>query len=122
MHETAAEAIGTLTARVVDPRLRRLKGTCRFDVEDTGSWRLSFDEGGVRIAEGPGEADCAVSCREEDLVRAIRGEQNLITAFMQGRLRIRGDYGLFRQLHQFLRLRPPPATPLAATERPVEPP
>jgi putative sterol carrier protein len=85
-----------------DPRLERVRGSYCFDVENVGAFLMRVDHGKVEVAEGGGEADCTIRSSPEDFVRIATGEQNLITAYMQGRIEFRGDLGLAQKLHGFL--------------------
>jgi len=86
-----------------DPRLQGISGSYRFDVEGVGSWRLEVHDGTVAVTEGTGPADCVIRCDEADFVRIARGEQNLFTAVLQGRVQVEGDYALAQRLHGFVR-------------------
>jgi putative sterol carrier protein len=44
-----------------------------------------------------------IRCDEADFVRIARGEQNLFTAVLQGRVQVEGDYALAQRLHGFVR-------------------
>ena len=69
----------------------KTSGTYRFDVEGEGSWLITVAEGAPSVTKGGGAADCILSCNREDFERIVTGRQNLLTAHMQGRLRIEGD-------------------------------
>jgi putative sterol carrier protein len=74
-----------------NPAFEQLVGTYRFDVDGQGSWLIKVDHGTISISKGTGEADCVLSCSAEDFEAIITGRQNLLTAHMQGRLRIEGS-------------------------------
>lgn len=40
------------------------------------------------------DADCAVSCKLPEALAIVRGEDDAEVAYMQGRLKLEGDYGL----------------------------
>ena len=75
----------------LNPTLQPTVGTFRFDVEGQGSWLIKVDRGAIVVFEGTGEADCVLSCSAEDFEPIITGRQNLLTAHMQGRLKIEGS-------------------------------
>jgi hypothetical protein len=87
-----------------DPRLHGITGSYRFDVEGAGSWRLEVRDETVAITESPAPADCVIRCDEADFIPIARGEQNLLTAAMQGRVQVEGDYALAQRLHGFIRV------------------
>jgi predicted lipid carrier protein YhbT len=76
-----------------NPKLRYFVGTCRFEVEGVGSWLVEADRGRLTVREprGSEETDCVIRTTEKDFLRLISGEQNPITAFMQGRLQLTGQ-------------------------------
>ena len=74
-----------------NPAFEKIVGTYRFDVDDQGSWLIKIDHGTVSVSKRTGEADCVLSCSAEDFEPIITGRQNLLTAHMQGRLRIEGS-------------------------------
>ena len=41
-----------------------------------------------------GDPDCAVSCKLPEALAIVRGEDDAEVAYMQGRLKLEGDYGL----------------------------
>jgi len=87
-----------------DPMLRHASGTCRFDVVGVGSWLVRADNGTISVSEarGPAPADSILIASEADFLRMVRGDQNPLTAFMQGRLRVTGQLPLAeRFLHLF---------------------
>ena len=76
----------------LNPKLRYFVGSCRFDVEGVGSWLVEAERGRMTVRE-PREledTDCVFRASEKDFLRLISGEQNPITAFMQGRLQLTG--------------------------------
>lgn len=70
---------------------KKIAGTYRFDLEGEGSWLITVAEGTVTVRKEGGVADCILSCSPEDFERIMTGRQNLLTAHMQGRLRIEGN-------------------------------
>lgn len=94
--------IERLRARDFDPRLQKIQGSYLFDVIGVGRWRLDIDRGRMQLQEGGATADCVIHAGPTDFVRIARGQQNLITAFMQGAVRIEGDPALAQKLHSLL--------------------
>jgi putative sterol carrier protein len=74
-----------------NPAFEKIVGTYRFDINGQGSWLIKIDHGTVSVSKGTGEADCVLACNAEDFEPIITGRQNLLTAHMQGRLRIEGS-------------------------------
>src|SRR5690606_12274938 len=56
-------------------------------------------DGTVTSVEGAAQqADVTVKVKDDDLVRMFDGKLNPMTAFMTGRLKVRGDIGLAQRL------------------------
>jgi putative sterol carrier protein len=89
-----------------DERLVDFQGSCRFDIEGVGSYRVEVDHGRVAARVGPGSADCVITCGPDDFVRIMEGEQNLLTAFMQGRVGFQGELAVAKVVHGLLPARP----------------
>ena len=106
MAESARDVVRLLATRGLDPRLERFSGTYRFDVEGAGTWRVAVDHGAMTVTEGEGAADCTIRCDEGDFVRIASGRQNLVTAFMQGRVQIEGSMVLAQKLAGVVGTRP----------------
>ncbi len=98
MNPELATIIERARKRKLEPGLRNIQGRYRFDVEGAGTWRLHVDNGVVELLDGPGEADCIVSVDADDFVLIASGKQNLVTAYMQGRVDIEGDMVLAQAL------------------------
>jgi SCP-2 sterol transfer family protein len=99
------------------PRLRGLRGVCRFDISGAGIWNIAVNDGEVTVIEGAGDAlpaDCAVTCSAEDFLRVIHRENqmNMVTAAMQGLVAVTGD-----KVFAFALLGNVIAAPLAASQR-----
>jgi putative sterol carrier protein len=86
------------------PDLKGMHGSWRFDVEGEGkgSWCLKLDDNGhVQVDEVASDcpADCVIVADDQDMVRVLQGNQNALTAAMQGRLRILGDLSMAKFFH-----------------------
>ena len=85
-----------------EPRLEEVSGSYRFDIDGIGSFFVSVDHGWLVVGEAERAADCIVRSSAEDFLRIARGQQNLLTAAMQGLVEIRGDLGLAQKLHSLM--------------------
>lgn len=90
--------------RKPDQSLQGISGSYRFDIDGVGTWRIDVRDGIATITESTAAADCVIRCEEADFVRIAHGQQNLLTAFLQGRVQIDGDYALAQRLHGFIRV------------------
>jgi putative sterol carrier protein len=99
MARSAQEIVELSRTKHDEPLLRGVRGTYLFDIEKVGAWFVSVEDGMVTVDKGSREADCVISCSEEDFVEIIEGRRNLLTAALQGRVKIRGDVALAQKFH-----------------------
>ena len=71
-----------------------------FDVEGLGQWTVRVDDGRVSVTEGAEEVDTTISASQETFEKIVAGEQNPTTAYMTGKLKIKGDMGAAMKLQK----------------------
>jgi putative sterol carrier protein len=72
-----------------------------FDIEGAGQWTVKVSDGTVAVESGADEgADCTISTSEETFEKIAAGEQNATSAYMTGKLKIKGDMGAAMQLQK----------------------
>ena len=84
------------------PALRGVRGTYLFDIDKVGCWFVTVNDGAFTIEETKRDADCEIFSDEKDFLDIVQGRRNLITASMQGRVRIHGDVALAQKFHGFV--------------------
>src|SRR5262245_23096336 len=87
---TIHEFFSRLRSLRFPPELRDVTATYRYDVEGAGQWRVLVKGGALEVLEGPGEADCIVSCTAQDFIDLLLGRWKPIIALMQGRVAFQG--------------------------------
>jgi ubiquinone biosynthesis protein UbiJ len=87
------------------PALQGITGTYRFDVDGHRSVRVEVQDGAFTVAESAAPADCIIRLEESDVARIASGEQNVITALLQGRVQVQGDLALAQKFHGLVRAR-----------------
>jgi putative sterol carrier protein len=97
---TAREFFDALPSRVSPERIEGMTNTYVFDIEGAGVWTVAIADGAVSVTEGAGEADCTFSASEETFEKITSGEQNATTAYMTGKLKIKGDMGAAMKLQK----------------------
>ena len=101
MADSVREFFEGLESRVDESKTAGMNNSYRFDVEGAGVWNVSVDDGRVSVSEdGGADADCTISTSEENFLSMIRGEQNPTTAYMTGKLKIKGDMGAAMKLQK----------------------
>jgi putative sterol carrier protein len=89
-----------LPGRVTADRIEGMNNTYVFDIEGAGTWTVAIADGKIDVTDGGGDADCTFSSSEETFEKIIAGEQNATTAYMTGKLKIKGDMGAAMKLQK----------------------
>jgi putative sterol carrier protein len=97
---TVSEFFEGLPTRVDPGRIAGMNNTYAFDIEGAGAWTVAIADGAISVTEGAGEADCTFSASEESFQKIVAGEQNPTTAYMTGKLKIKGDMGAAMKLQK----------------------
>ena len=79
---TVQEFFEGLPARVTPDRIEGMNNTYVFEIE------------------GAGDSDCTFATSEENFEKIVAGEQNPTTAYMTGKLKIKGDMGAAMKLQK----------------------
>ena len=97
---SAREFFEALPARVDVERAAQLNHSYAFDIGDAGRWTVAVGAEGVSVAEGLREADVTITTSEDVFMRIVSGEQNPTTAYMTGKLKMKGDMGAAMKLQK----------------------
>ena len=89
-----------LPERVPADRIAGMSNTYAFDIEGAGAWTVAIADGAITVTEGLGDADCTFTASEESFGKIVAGEQNPTTAYMTGKLKIKGDMGAAMKLQK----------------------
>ena len=100
MAETTREFFEGLPARADASKLAGMNNSYSFDVEGAGKWLVTIADGAVSVREGEGDADCTIAASEENFQKILSGEQNATSAYMTGKLKIKGDMGAAMKLQK----------------------
>ena len=100
MAETVQEFFDTLGERADTEKTAGMSNSYLFDIEGAGQWVVAVNDGAVTVTEGAGEADTTIETSEENFLAISRGELNPTTAYMTGKLKIKGDMGAAMKLQK----------------------
>jgi putative sterol carrier protein len=89
-----------LPGRVDPERIAGMNNTYLFEIEGAGTWTVAVADGTIAVSEGAGDADVTFSASEENFEKIVSGEQNPTTAYMTGKLKIKGDMGAAMKLQK----------------------
>lgn len=97
---TAQEFFEALPGRIDPSRIEGMSNTYVFDIEGAGVWTVAVADGAITVTDGASDADCTFSASEETFEKIASGEQNATTAYMTGKLKIKGDMGAAMKLQK----------------------
>ncbi len=100
MAETTQEFFQTLESRVDPAKTAGMSNSYLFDIEGAGQWKVDVDDGKVTVTPGGGDADVTITTNEETFQKIASGEQNPTSAYMTGKLKVKGDMGVALKLQK----------------------
>jgi putative sterol carrier protein len=98
--ESVKEFFDKLAAGVDTSKTAGMNNSYLFDIDGAGQRRVAVEDGNVTVTEGVGEADTTIQASEETMLAVVKGEQNPTTAYMTGKLKIKGDMGAAMKLQK----------------------
>jgi putative sterol carrier protein len=98
----AKDFFESLPARADADKLAGMSNSYLFDIEGEGQWAVDVRDGAITVADGPGagDADATISTSSETFEQIVAGNQNPTTAYMTGKLKIKGDMGAALKLQK----------------------
>jgi putative sterol carrier protein len=101
MAATVQEFFEGLPARADTSKTAGMNNSYGFDIEGAGQWTVKVTDGAVSVAEGMEDAaDVTISASQEVFEKIISGEQNPTSAYMTGKLKLKGDMGAAMKLQK----------------------
>jgi putative sterol carrier protein len=97
---SAREFFETLESRVDPAKTAGMSNSYLFDIDGAGKWKVDVQDGAVKVSEGEGDADATISTSEETFEKMVSGEQNPTSAYMTGKLKVKGDMGAAMKLQK----------------------
>jgi putative sterol carrier protein len=94
------EFFETLESRADPSKTAGVSNSYLFDIEGQGQWKVDVRDGNVSVTEGGGEADVTITTSGENFDKIVAGELNPTTAYMSGKLKIKGDMGAAMKLQK----------------------
>jgi putative sterol carrier protein len=100
MAQSAREFFEGLESRVDPSKIAGMSNSYVFEIEGAGTWRVDVKDGHVSVSEGGGDADATISASEETFEKIASRDMNATTAYMTGKLKIKGDMGAAMKLQK----------------------
>jgi putative sterol carrier protein len=98
--DSVKEFFDGLETRVDPAKTAGMNNSYVFEIDGAGTWKVDVQDGSVTVTEGGNGAECTISATEEVFARIVSGEQNATTAYMTGKLKIKGDMGAAMKLQK----------------------
>jgi len=96
----AKDFFAGLESRVDESKLAGVNNSYLFDIEGEGQWHVDVKDNKLTVTEGGGDADVTITTSSETFDKIAAGEQNPTTAYMTGKLKIKGDMGAAMKLQK----------------------
>jgi putative sterol carrier protein len=98
----AKEFFDGLETKADPAKLAGMTNSYLFDIDGEGQWFVNVQDGALSVAQGGGDgnADATISTSAETFEKIVAGEQNPTTAYMTGKLKIKGDMGAAMKLQK----------------------
>jgi putative sterol carrier protein len=101
MPDTVQEFFETLPSRADMSKTAGMNNSYGFDIEGAGQWTVKVEDGSVSVQDGIEDAaDVTISASQEVFSKILAGEQNATSAYMTGKIKLKGDMGAAMKLQK----------------------
>jgi putative sterol carrier protein len=97
---TAKEFFDSLETRIDPSKTAGMNNSYLFDIDGAGTWKVDVQDGNVKVTDGGDAADVTITTSEETFDKIVSGEQNATSAYMTGKLKVKGDMGAAMKLQK----------------------
>ncbi len=94
------EFFDTLETRLDPSKTAGMNNSYLFDIDGAGKWKVDVQDGNVKVTEGAEDADVTITTSEETFDKIVKREQNATSAYMTGKLKVKGDMGAAMKLQK----------------------
>jgi putative sterol carrier protein len=96
----AKDFFDNLESNVDASKIAGMSNSYLFDIEGEGQWLVDIRDGALTVTPGQADADVTITTSPETFEKIGSGEQNPTTAYMTGKLKIKGDMGAAMKLQK----------------------
>jgi putative sterol carrier protein len=101
MPGTVQEFFEALPSEADTSKTEGMNNSYAFDIEGAGQWTVTVTDGSVNVHDGiEDSADVTISSSQEVFQKIVAGEQNPTSAYMTGKLKLKGDMGAAMKLQK----------------------
>jgi putative sterol carrier protein len=97
---SAKDFFDSLESRVDPSKTAGMNNSYLFDIDGAGKWKVDVQDGNVKVTENAEDADVTITTSEETFDKIVSGEQNATSAYMTGKLKVKGDMGAAMKLQK----------------------
>jgi len=97
---SAKEFFESLPSRIDSSKIAGMSNTYLFDLQGAGTWKVDVKDGTVTVTENADDADVTLSMTEENFEKMVARDLNPTTAYMSGKLKVKGDMGAAMKLQK----------------------
>jgi putative sterol carrier protein len=97
---SAREFFESLESRVDESKTAGMTATYLFEVDGAGTWTVDVNDGKLSVTEGGNSADTTISVSEQNFEQLVSGDLNPTTAYMTGKLKVKGDMSAAMKLQK----------------------
>lgn len=101
MSQSVSEFFSGLESKVDADKIAGMNAVYQFDItgDGGGQWNVALADGTAKVSEGTHEnPSITITASADDWLKIVSGEMNGQTAFLTGKLKIKGDMGLAMKL------------------------
>ena len=101
MSDTINAFFAGLPARIDPARVAGIDTVFAFDIADAGAWTVRLAGGAPTVEDGlAGDASCTIVAKAQHFEEILAGKRNPTTAFLTGKLKVKGDMAAATQLKE----------------------
>jgi putative sterol carrier protein len=101
MPGTVQEFFAALPSEADTSKTEGMSNSYAFDIEGAGQWTVKVTDGSISVYDGIADgADVTISSSQEVFQKIVAGEQNPTSAYMTGKLKLKGDMGAAMKLQK----------------------
>lgn len=101
MADSISAFFAALPSRIDPARVAGIDTVFAFDIAGAGTWTVRLAGGTPRVDEGIApDASCTVVAKAQHFEEILDGRRNPMTAFMTGKLKVKGDMAAATRLKE----------------------